>query len=190
MRYFVGYDPARKDIFEYCTKTVDVPYEKIGASVLNSWYRKRKPTDSTEFSVCRFLVPLLSNYQGWSLYFDDDFYWRVSPRELEQYQDPKCAVMVVKHDYVPKNLIKYENLNQLKYERKNWSSLMLFNNSHPDCQKLTDDRVQQGVALDLHQFKWTDNVGSLPREYNFLVGEYKFDETAKALHYTNGLCLE
>ena len=72
-------------------------------------------------------------------------------------------------------------------KKKNWSSLMLFNNSHPDCRKLNVKSINEGVALDLHQFKWSKNVGSLPMEYNFLVGEYQNIENAKALHYTNGL---
>ena len=71
---------------------------------------------------------------------------------------------------------------------------MLFNNSHPDCKKLDIKYVNESMALDLHQFKWTDNVGSIPLEYNFLVGEYENEKNAKALHYTNGfpedLCIE
>ena len=71
---------------------------------------------------------------------------------------------------------------------------MLFNNSHPDCKKLDIKFVNEEIALDLHQFNWTKNVGSIPLEYNFLVGEYENIENAKALHYTNGypedLCIK
>ena len=41
---------------------------------------------------------------------------------------------------------------------------MLFNNSHPDCRKLNVKSINE-VALDLHQFKWSKNVGSL---YNII----------------------
>lgn len=190
MKFFVGYDTDRKYVFDYCIKSLTVDYEKIGSSILDKsvWYRKRRPTDSTEFSVCRFLVPYLSDYTGWSVFMDDDFYWNVSPLELKQFCDDSYSVLVCHHNYVPKKNVKWGNLNQLKYENKNWSSLMLFNNSHSDCKKLNIKYVNEAVALDLHQFKWTNSVGSIPLEYNFLVGEYQNDsENAKALHYTNGL---
>ncbi len=39
------------------------------------------------------------------------------------------AVLVCKHDYVPKNERKFLGQVQTRYARKNWSSLMLFNNA-------------------------------------------------------------
>tara|TARA_B100000029_G_scaffold508456_1_gene595348 strand:+ start:1218 stop:1817 length:600 start_codon:yes stop_codon:yes gene_type:complete len=199
LKFYIGYDLSRSHVFDYCIKSISkykIYYYKIGSSVLNEnvWYRKKTDTDSTEFSVCRFLAPYLSDYEGWSVFMDDDFYWKVSPFELEQFCDDSYSVLVCKHNYVPKKNIKWGNLNQLKYNKKNWSSLMLFNNSHPDCKKLDIKYVNESMALDLHQFKWTDNVGSIPLEYNFLVGEYENEKNAKALHYTNGfpedLCIE
>ena len=43
-------------------------------------------------------------------------------------------------------------------------------------------------GLDLHQFKWitNDQLGSLPLEWNWLVGEYPDNPDAKILHYTLG----
>ncbi len=191
MKFFIGCDSSRQHVFDYCIKSISkykIYYYKIGSSVLNEniWYRKRKDTDSTEFSVCRFLVPYLSDYEGWSVFMDDDFYWNVNPLELQDFCDDSYSVLVCKHNYDPKQDIKWGDLKQFKYRKKNWSSLMLFNNSHPDCKKLSVESVNEDVALDLHQFKWTNNVGSIPLEYNFLVGEYDNIETAKALHYTNG----
>ena len=81
---------------------------------------------------------------------------------------------------------KWGDLIQFKYERKNWSSLMLFNNSHSDCRKLSVRMINSIQPLWLHQFKWTSSIGSIPLEYNHLVGEYDNIEEAKALHYTNG----
>lgn len=189
MKFFVGFDDSRKEVFNYCTKSLSIDFSRIGSSLLSNdiWYRKRSETDSTEFSVCRFLVPYLSNYEGWSVFMDDDFYWKVSPNELEDFCDDRYSVLVCQHDYVPKNETKWGNLNQLKYDKKNWSSLMLFNNSHVDCKKLDIQFVNEELALALHQFQWTKSIGSLPLEYNFLVGEYENDKNAKALHYTNGL---
>jgi len=36
--------------------------------------------------------------------------------------------------------------------------------------------------------EWTDdnNIGSIPREYNWLEGEYEVIDNPQAIHYTNG----
>jgi len=44
-------------------------------------------------------------------------------------------------------------------------------------------------GLDLHQFTWLkegQSIGSLPIEYNWLVGEYEPNHQAKIYHYTRG----
>jgi len=40
----------------------------------------------------------------------------------------------------------------------------------------------------LHQFRWTKDhlIGSLPKEWNVLVGEQKIPKNFKSLHYTVG----
>jgi len=117
---------------------------------------------------------------------DDDFIWKVDPMELKQFCDPSKSVLVCQHDYIPKFEKKWGDLTQFKYKRKNWSSLMLFNNSHQDCKKLVPQIVNTIQPLWLHQFEWTLSIGSIPLEYNHLVGEYEDIEQAKAFHFTNG----
>jgi len=188
---FVGYDSKREWVYNNCIKSLkafNCNSSPIGSSVLDSsiWYRERSPKDSTEFSVCRFLVPCLSNFVGWSVFMDDDFIWKVDPMELIQFIDTSKSVMVCQHNYEPKREKKWGDLTQFKYSKKNWSSLMMFNNSHQDCKKLTSEYVNSIHPLSLHQFEWTSSYGSIPLEYNHLVGEYDNIENAKALHYTNG----
>ena len=38
---------SRKDVFEYCTKSLSVDFFKIGSSIFSNdvWYRKRSETD-------------------------------------------------------------------------------------------------------------------------------------------------
>ena len=43
---------------------------------------------------------------------------------------------------------------QSKYEKKNWSSVILFNNAR--CTALTPEYVSTASGLELHQFKWLD----------------------------------
>ena len=63
--------------------------------------------------------------------------------------------MVCQNNYEPKREKKWGDLTQFKYSKKNWSSLMMFNNSHQDCKKLTSEYVNSIHPLSLHQFEWT-----------------------------------
>jgi hypothetical protein len=150
--------------------------------------RARGPTESTEFSLTRFLVPALSEYRGWSLFMDCDMLCRVDIAELahEVERQPDKAVLVCKHDYVPRTPRKFLDQVQTRYPRKNWSSLMLFNNER--CRALGVDYVNSASGLELHRFAWLDDgaIGGLPLEWNWLVGEYAYNPQAKIVHFTIG----
>ena len=143
---------------------------------------------STEFSLTRFLTPALSNFKGWSLYCDCDFLFLDDIQELFDLADSKYAAMVVKHDYKPKSNTKMDGQIQFPYPRKNWSSLILFNNEHPS-HKFLD--VNGMTPAELHQFDWIadKDLGELPERWNWLVGYYDdlwaYDDPS-ALHYTDG----
>ena len=79
--------------------------------------------------------------------------------------------------------VKMDGRKQEWYPRKNWSSLMLFNCSHPDVKKLTLDNVNNKTPKWLHRMKYCDddNIGSLPIDYNYLVNYYNTNNF-KALH--------
>jgi lipopolysaccharide biosynthesis glycosyltransferase len=145
---------------------------------------------STEFSFTRFLTPLLNGYDGWALFIDCDMLFLESPDKLFELADDKYAVMCVKHDYIPKSTIKMDGKVQHLYPRKNWSSVMLFNCSHPSNQRLTREVVNTGSGAFLHQMQWLkdEEIGELPKEWNWLVGWHKEPEdgTPKLLHYTEG----
>jgi hypothetical protein len=51
--------------------------------------------------------------------------------------DPAKAICVVKHDYTPALSIKMDGKPQHVYPRKNWSSFIAFNGSHPAVKALT-----------------------------------------------------
>ena len=149
--------------------------------------RERNSLQSTEFSFSRFLVPYLSNYDGWSLFLDCDMIALADIAELFELRDNSKAVMVAKHDYIPREEVKFLGQVQTKYEKKNWSSVMLFNNSK--CKALTLEYVNSATGLELHQFKWLENeglIGSIPLEWNWLVGEYEKIQNPKLIHYTKG----
>jgi hypothetical protein len=149
--------------------------------------RQRGPLESTEFSLTRFLVPFLSNFQGLSVFMDCDMLALADIEELLSPIDYSKTVWVVQHDYTPKTTIKMEGQIQSVYPRKNWSSLMIFNNAR--CRMLTPHFVNTAIPGALHQFGWTrdKDIGSLPKEWNYLVGEpAQSPNPPKMLHYTLG----
>lgn len=150
--------------------------------------RGRGPTESTEFSITRFLVPYLSHYRGLSLFMDCDMLVQGDIADVLLYAlvHPEKAVHVVQHDYTPKDTTKFLGQVQTAYPRKNWSSFMLFNNAQ--CTALTPAYVNAATGLQLHRFQWLtdDQIGGLPLDFNWLVGEYEPNEHARVLHWTLG----
>lgn len=149
--------------------------------------RERHPLQSTDFSFSRFLTPHLSGYTGWSVFMDCDMLMRDDVANLWQLRDDRYAVMVVKHHHVPRETVKFLGEPQSKYEKKNWSSVILFNNAR--CRALTPEYVNQALGLELHQFKWLGNddlIGALPERWNHLVGYNPPRQDAALVHYTIG----
>jgi hypothetical protein len=192
---YIGYDPGESVAFYTLAhsilrrSSVPISISPLAQSQLKGIYRRaRGPTESTEFSLTRFLVPHLSGFAGWSVYMDCDMLCRVDIAALaaEIARQGDKAVLLCKHDYVPKGDRKFLDHVQTKYPRKNWSSLMLFNNER--CRSLTPEYVNSATGLDLHRFAWTEDrlIGDLDLEWNWLVGEYTHNPSARIVHFTRG----
>jgi hypothetical protein len=195
LQVFIGYDPKESVAFYTLAHsilrraTIPVSVTPLMQTQLKNIYtRPRGPTESTEFSLTRFLVPYLAGYEGWSVFMDCDMLCRADIAELaaEIERQADKAVIVCKHDYVPKTERKFLGQVQTKYPRKNWSSLMALNNER--CRALTPDYVNSASGLDLHRLKWVEDqdIGELPLDWNWLVGEYEFNPRARMVHYTLG----
>ena len=195
LQIYIGYD--QKEAVAYHTlahsilrrSSIPVSIAPLMQSQLKGLYaRARGATESTEFSLTRFLVPALSTYRGWSLFMDCDMLIRADIAELAAFTERAAdkAVLVCKHDYVPKTARKMLDQVQTRYPRKNWSSLMLMNNAR--CTALTPEYVNGASGLELHRFAWTADasIGELPLEWNWLVGEYPHNPAAKIVHFTLG----
>jgi lipopolysaccharide biosynthesis glycosyltransferase len=195
LRIFIGYD--EKEVVAYHTlchsiitrASVPVSFTPLYKQTLSPVFiRENDSHASTDFSFSRFIVPYLSNYEGCSLYMDCDMVVTCDIKELFDLFDSTKALQVVKHNYVPKSTHKFLNQKQTTYEKKNWSSVMLFNNEK--CHALTPEVIETAEGLDLHQFKWLENeslVGELPETWNYLVDEYPDrDELPAIIHYTLG----
>ncbi|MBI5279965.1 MAG: glycosyltransferase [Burkholderiales bacterium] len=194
IRIFIGFDERETAAWHVLTHSIlarssqPVSFTPLNLANLRSvFWRERHPLQSTDFAFSRFLTPYLSGYQGWSLFMDCDMLVRDDIAKLFELRDDRYAVMCVKHDHQPRETIKFLGATQTAYEKKNWSSVMLFNNAR--CQALTPEYVNTATGLELHQFKWLDDdalIGELPRRWNHLVGYYNEDAQASNVHYTLG----
>lgn len=196
LRVFIGWDSREPIAFSVLADSilrrasVPVSITPLRLESLRRIYtRDRGPTESTEFSLTRFLVPYLSNYQGLSLFMDCDMLMQADVLDLLLYPlaDPGKAVYVCQHDYTPHDLTKFLGHVQTAYPKKNWSSFCLFDNAR--CTALTPAYVNTASGLDLHRFHWLAGdhaIGALPLDWNHLVGEYAPHAKAYCLHWTLG----
>lgn len=151
--------------------------------------RTRDPKQSNDFSFTRFLVPYLNQYSGYAIFMDCDMLLRTDIFNVFKEVDLENAISVVKHDYVPSEKVKYLGNVQYVYPRKNWSSFVVWNCSHPKNQILTPKYIEVASGLELHRFTWLDDgeIGSLDIGWNWLVGDYiQAPVDTKIVHWTNG----
>ena len=190
---FIGYDYGEPAAYHVLAESIrshasgPVAIIPLSLNNLPEFTRAKESNQSTDFAFSRFLVPYLSNYRGWSIFMDCDMMLRSDIAELYNQATFKYSVMCSQHNYKPKQDIKFRGAKNQQFPKKNWSSVMLFNNSQ--CTKLTPEYVNTASGLDLHQFKWLERdymIGQLPLEWNWLVGEYGYNETAKNVHWTLG----
>lgn len=198
-KIFVGYD-SREDIaWQVCRHSIErhssdqIAVYPLRQPTLRDLGLYTRPIDinaSTEFSLTRFLTPYISAHGGWTLFVDCDFVFTRALDTLFDSLSADKAVYVVKHEYRPANITKMDGKAQTIYPRKNWSSFMVFNGSHPAVRALTPDVVNSASPAYLHRFEWVgsdDAIGELPLEWNFLEGEYpKPHLIPAAIHFTNG----
>jgi lipopolysaccharide biosynthesis glycosyltransferase len=147
--------------------------------------RELDPKQSNSFTYVRFLVPYLENYQGWAMFMDCDMIVRDDIYKLFELRSENFDVMCVQHpDYESSLHTKYLGTVQYNYPRKNWSSVMLFNCA--SCKTLTPFYVDNASPKELHRMQWAHAIGSLPKEWNHLVGEQRENPDAKIVHFTLG----
>jgi hypothetical protein len=194
IRVFIGYDPREASAFSVLAHSIHVrSSEPVSVTPLMltqlraTFTRDRHALQSTDFAFTRFLTPHLSRYEGWSLFTDCDMLVLDDIAKLWALRDDRYAVMVVKHDHRPREAVKFLGQPQTAYPKKNWSSVMLFNNAR--CGALTPEYVNSANGLELHQFKWLADdslIGALPRRWNHLVGYDEHTTDVSLVHYTLG----
>lgn len=195
IRVFIGFDDNEAVAFHVLSHSIlrhsstPVTITPVVKSHTVAFYdRERSNLESTDFSFTRFLTPYLCEYEGWAVFMDCDMLMLGDIAGLWALRDDRYSVMCVKHDYRPVEDTKFLGQVQTKYEKKNWSSVMLFNNAK--CRQLTPEVVAKESGLFLHQFKWLESdeqIGEIPNVWNYLVGEpVPRPESPQLVHYTLG----
>jgi lipopolysaccharide biosynthesis glycosyltransferase len=199
---FIGYDGRQSAAYhvfaQSVIKTATRPVALIPLALnLLTGYSETHGDGSNAFIYSRFLVPHMQGFDGWALFCDGDMVCLSDIAELWGMRDESKAVMVVKHNYQTAHPRKYigssMETHNVSYPRKNWSSVMLWNCAHPRNKILTPGYVMDSSGTKLHRFAHLadDEIGELPKEWNYLVGEKPVGEQpcgrAKLVHYTLGI---
>ena len=199
INFFIGYDSKEDIAYRVCknsllkrsTINIKVNSLKIEELIAKRFYnRSIDPLASTEFTYTRFLIPELMSFKGWAVFCDCDFLFFGDIANLFKNLDDSKAIYCVQHDYTPKEKHKMDGQKQTIYPRKNWSSFIIFNCSHPSNKKLNIEIVNSESGSFLHQFKWLkDNeIGSLDERWNWLEGWTSKNNNSRpfAVHFTRG----
>lgn len=193
LRIFVGHDSRYMQATKTCIQSIrdyypnaDISYlDKPKLKELKFYGREDVPGESTEFSFTRFYTPMIMHYEGISIFCDNDFLWKSDIREVLDYLNGN-AMAVVKHPDYGVQEVKMDGSKNKSYPKKNWSSLMVFDNARMK-NVLTKKYLDNATPAQLHEFHFINEnrIGSIPTEYNCLVGHYDCSKP-KALHFTNG----
>lgn len=111
LKIFIGWDSKEPVAFSVlahsiasrASRPVSIIPLSLG-SLGHIYTRSRGPTESTEFSLTRFLVPYLSGYRGHSIFMDCDMLCRADIGDVLLYvlMDPGKLVYCCQHNYTPK----------------------------------------------------------------------------------------
>lgn len=207
MRVFIGFDPREPRAYQVAAGTLMRQAGIIPIALMESRLRSvglfTRPVSggdgepyydvisrvhqSTQFSVSRFLVPIIA-HGGWALFTDCDVVFLEDVRRMLDEIDDDKAVYVVKHRHVGSQSMKMDDQQQREYARKNWSSVMLFNCSHPGNARLSLRDVNERHRDELHAFYWLhdDEIGELDPRWNWLVDVHAKPDKVAIAHYTLG----
>jgi lipopolysaccharide biosynthesis glycosyltransferase len=197
VRIFVGFDQREAAAYHvFCQSVIEksslpVEFHPITKGMFSGG------EGSNSFTLSRYLVPHLCDFNGWALFLDGDMVCDVDIAELWGWRNTLSykAVSVVKHDYKTRHHRKYVGsklaTDNEDYPRKNWSSVVLWNCSHFANRVLTPEFVSAATPSTpsyLHRFEWLQDkdIGELSPDWNYLVVESS-PASPHLYHYTLGV---
>lgn len=194
VRLFTGFDPREAAGWHAFAQSV-IERSSIPVALI-PLQAKGQRDGSNAFTYSRFLVPHLCGYEGFAIFADGaDMICLSDLAELWAMRDERYAVQVVQHDYKTRHPRKYVGTemecDNRNYQRKNWSSLCIWNCAHPANGILTPLNVSEWSGQQLHGFSWLpdDLIGALPLNWNWLADEYEDSAASEKmlLHFTAGI---
>lgn len=221
MKYsvFIGWDPrertaweiARSSLIKHCTKPLAIHKLELGSLIAADVYKR--PTErgshgrlldtlsarpgydgsmATEHANARFFVPLLAR-SGWALFTDGDVLFRGDVSQVFDGLDERKALYCVQHRHEPIGTRKMDGQIQTRYERKNWSSFMIFNCDHSRNSALFNSGpngiINRLPGRELHRFCWLtdEDIGALSRRWNYITGYTLGVQDPLQVHFTEGV---
>jgi len=218
LHVFIGYDDrqdlaakvCRESILDTASKPISIYYlkhrELRNIGLFNREWRitskgitedaeDQRPF-STQFAFTRFLVPHYARYLGVRandpcIFTDSDFvYIRDLYSLFNEIDIEDKPLWCVHHDYASPNVIKMDNQVQVNYNKKLWSSFMIFNMQNPKCMPSLEE-VNTKDGSWLHSFGWLkdEDIGELHEGWNTIPDhtEKRIKEwDIRAIHYTEG----
>lgn len=220
---FIGYDERQPEAFKACQQSIletssrpvaifPIKHQSLrNAGLFNRPWKTTETGEfidlidgkpfSTQFSHSRFLVPYLARSESsyeYSIFVDSDFVFLTDIHKLVDHvrsRNKNYPVHCVKHEYSPDSEVKMDNRNQFNYNKKLWTSLMVFEVNSKKLDPLDIYAVNTATGRDLHQFKWLgafpeNDIGNIPETWNFIPEHSEKnvggDEPINAIHYTTG----
>lgn len=191
----IGFTPEEVPAFYACMNSILNNTQSVCRftplylpSLTNAGLYWRKDKGATDFSFSRFLAPYLAGYRGKVLFLDCDMIVKGDVQELFDALPLDKCVAVVKHDFTPKDGVKFGGLAKTNaYPKKLWSAVMVFNCSSQRVKSLTPKYVNEASGADLHQFAWTHEhrIVELPEAWQWIPNHSALPiEDAKLIHYT------
>lgn len=172
LRIFVGYDKRQPIAFHVLSSTIHRYASQPVAVIplIKEQLPYIKKTGLTDFTYSRYLVPYLSGFEGYSIFMDSDMIVTTDITKVLDELDDKAAVSCVNFE------------GQFAFERP---SFMVFNNNL--CSELTPEWLNDDTTVPQDLESWSDTVGKLHENWNFLVGYEKPRFGVKIIHYTQGV---
>lgn len=150
---------------------------------------------SVEFSHSRFLTPYLGQQtkSRWAVFVDCDFLFLNSLdlmiASLDTLREGGRPLYVVKHEFPQApDALKMDGVIQSAYPRKLWSSLMLWDLTHPATKGLTPVMANHLSGAELHRFSWLEDheIGTIDESWNWVPGKSPPEILPDAVHWSLG----
>ena len=120
---FIGYDEGEKVAYSVLVESIlrnasqPVSITPVALNNIPEFTREMQDNQSTQFAFSRFMVPYMSNYEGYSIFMDCDMMFRGDIAELWNMRNVKYPVMCCQHDYTPKQDVKFRGAKNEAFEK-------------------------------------------------------------------------